>query len=152
MYGRHKCYNTFVRYFQTTGDPVKASERIMESGSVGITTVIPSRGPPGGSPGRYYVKVVADEESLGETAACLPVYCRAFSFSLSLFLSHLPDSNDGLHARWRREYYLYRHITRSIETEILLNLADLTNTGLENDCFKVHENWQFGRDQRIVYL
>lgn len=37
---------------------------VVESGSVGITAVIPSRGPPGGSPGWYYVKVVADEESL----------------------------------------------------------------------------------------
>jgi len=60
-----------------------ASERTVESGSVGITTVIPSRGPPSESPGRYYVKVVADEESLGETA-CLPIYCRVFSLSLSL--------------------------------------------------------------------
>jgi hypothetical protein len=80
----------------------ESTATVVESGSVGITTVIPSRGPPGGSPGRYYVKVVADEESLGETAACLPVYCRARPLSLSLSLSpqpRIPDGNVGLRAR-----------------------------------------------------
>jgi len=123
-----------------------ASERIMESRSVGITTAILSRGSPGGSPGRYYVKVVADEESRWNdgmlTDLLLSILFLSLSLSLSLSLQ-LPDSNDGLHARWKREYYLYHHITRSIETEVLRNLADLIDTGLESDRFKMHENWHW---------
>lgn len=96
MYGRHA-----LRHFRVfSSDSISESTAtVVESGSVGITTVIPSRGPPDGSPGRYYVKVVADEESLGETAAYLPVYCRASYLSLSRSLSpqpRIPDGNTGL--------------------------------------------------------
>lgn len=97
----------------------------MESGGVGITVVIPRAAPFWEDHrGRYYVKVVADEEPLGETATYLPAYCRM----PSLFLS----------ARRRRrrpicdtdESTVPRHVARSIEIEIPRDLADPTDTDL----------------------
>lgn len=72
---------------------------VVESGSVGITDRNSEPRSLEGSPGRYYVKVVADEESLslGETATHLPAYSRVPSLSTRLRRSSLQR---------RREYCL----------------------------------------------
>lgn len=62
-------------------DERRTVSSVVESGSVGITVRNSEPRSFEGSPERYYVKVVADEESLGETATHLPAYSRVPSLS-----------------------------------------------------------------------
>lgn len=80
-------------YFPMTsahGRESRTVSSLVESGSVGITDRNSEPRSLEGSPGRYYVKVVADEETLGETATHLPA-CQAAS-AISFFPLDCADS------------------------------------------------------------